>query len=530
MTSKPSNDATDHETSSANFAMHNRPSYAKDTNRILYNWSGLQYIADKSKVVHPRSEEELASIIKRTHKVRVIGTALSYEPISSISARPSQDHLSNPLNPLSTEDDVAVVSFQQDFIGLKSLDLNKNTATFQAATSIDDVIRILAKHGQMMTACPGVIGVQTLAGSIATGTHGQGLYQSDYADMVQSFRIVLADGSIRIMTPADPLFNLYLISMGTLGIITWVEISIRPRLLYTCTKFSCSYNQFLKDYIKWNQEAEFAKAWWFPETGTCQVWLVNPSSEQEVVYYHEHKVKKKTPPQSNSRYCYPSDSEDVDPIEYPSEESHTQMNQTIRDYIYAMAKDTKVSQHSGEPQFCTLTRFMNMQTVIGWNEQLVTKGIPVPQINCEISIPLEQFQAATEALRDWNGANPGKLHYPFIYRVAGKSKALMSASHRGPIVWIGFLVYISQSGNIRNDGMSTMYQIQKILAPFQGLPHWGKHYCPELFKMAKLYTTPIWNQFCEEMRTVDPLGKLTSPFLQNLFFGPALTTNVKSKL
>lgn len=523
--------------------------HAKNADRILYNWSGLQYIADKAKVVHPRTEEELAAVVKQTRKVRIIGTALSYEAISSVgpaqtstttisTSSTSSDSSSSvqdgkkssssnlPSPPLSpsmpkSEDDIAVISLQHEFTGLKSIDTIRNTATFRAATPIDDVIAILAQHGYMMNACPGVIGVQTLAGSIATGTHGQGLYQSDYADMVQSFRIVLADGSIKHMSPATTsphLFNLYLVSVGTLGIFTEIEIAIRPRLLYTCTKFSCPYDQFLKNYVRWNEESEFAKVWWFPETNMCQVWLVNPSNEQEVVFYNEHRKTK--------------GNEEPQPVEYTVlQEDHSGMNQTIQDYIHAMAKDTDVSQHSGEPQFSTLTRFMNMQTVIGWNEQLVTKGIPVPQINCEISIPLHRFQEATEALREWQGANPGKLHYPFIYRVAGQSKALLSASHRGPVVWIGFLVYISQSGAIRNDGMNTMYEIQKTLAPFQGLPHWGKHYHPELFEMAKLYTASVWNRFRQEMRNVDPLGKLTSPFLHNIFFGPPPRTNIiESKL
>lgn len=513
--------------------MHNRPSYAKDTDRILYNWSGLQYIADKRQVVHPTSEEELAHIVKQTRKVRIIGTALSYEAISSVgpaSTSPIKRDFKRGSTPTSppaqptgsvtpiTKQDVAVISLQHEFTGLKSIDTIRNTATFRAATTIDDVIASLAKHGYMMTACPGVIGIQTLAGSIVTGTHGQGLYQSDYADMVQSFRIVFADGSIKHMSPATTppyLFNLYLVSVGTFGILTEIEISIRPRLLYTCTKFSCPYEQFLRNYARWNEESEFAKVWWFPETGMCQVWLVNPSNEQEVVFYNDNvKTKGSTPP-----------NEDHKPVECTLlQEDHSGMNQTIQDYIHAMAKDTDVSQHSGEPQFCTLTRFMNMQTVIGWNEQLVTKGIPVPQINCEISIPFHRFQDATGALREWQGANPGKLHYPFIYRAVGQSKAFMSASHRGPVVWIGFLAYISQSGAIRKDGMNTMHEIQQVLAPFSGLPHWGKHYRPELFDIPKLYTLPAWNRFRQEMRSVDPLGKLTSPFLQNIFFGPTPPT------
>ena len=522
----------------ANFAMSHQPSYAKDTDRILYNWSGLQYIAHKEKITYPRNTQEIAQIMRQFRTVRVIGAALSYEPITSICAAPSigNNLCSFPTTKPATDrcqfcrySETAVLSLSQNFVGLIRLSPDRTTATFHAATPIDDVIHLLAQHGYMMTACPGVIGVQTLAGSISTGTHGQGLYQSDYADMVQSFTMVLADGTIKHMTPEDPLFYLYLISLGTLGIFTEIEVSIRPRLLYTCTKCSAMYEEFLQNYQKWNEEAEFCKVWWFPNTDMCQVWLVNPSSEKETAYYQQHKRSIPLPTLSSSIAWPPhAASDDPDPVEFPSNELEaSEMNQTVRDYMRAMAKDTKVSQQSGEPQFLTLSRFMNMQTVIGWNEQLVTKGIPVPQINCEISIPLAKFRDATNALRAWNAANPGKLHYPFIYRVAGASKARMSASHRGPVVWIGFLVYISQSGSIRHDGMSTMFQLQKVLAPFDGLPHWGKHFHPGLFEMDRHYGTSTWRAFKQEMRRVDPTAKLTSQFLNRIFFEPA---KVQSKL
>ncbi|KAF9270359.1 FAD-binding domain-containing protein [Marasmius fiardii PR-910] len=489
-----------------NYALQRTPSYAKDTDRILYNWSGLQYIAPKNKVYHPRDEAEIAEILCKSRKVRVIGTALSYEPISSISQPPPHHHKE------FIHDDTTIISLQHEFIGLISLNKRKTTATFHAATTIDDVIRILAQHGLMMTVCPGVIGIQTLAGSISTGTHGQGLFQSDYADMVQSFRIILADGNARTMTPTDPNFHLYLISMGLFGIITQIEVAVRPRVLFTCTKFSAPYKEFLKNYVKWNEVSEFCKVWWFPKTDLCQVWLVNPSSVEEVKYYEQHKI---SPPKSSKHHHH----QDSEPVGYPmANEEQNQMNQTIKDYIHTMANDTKVSETSGEPQFRTLTRFMNMTNVIGWVEQLLTKGIAVPQINCEISVPIAQFQDATKALHDWNSQHPGTLHYPFIYRVTGSSKALMSASHRGPVVWIGFLVYISQSGDIRDDGMTTMYQLQQTLAPFDALPHWGKHFHPHLFHMQRNISPPIWQRFTQELAHRDPARKLISPFLHKIFY------------
>lgn len=513
-----------------NFAMTHTTTYTKANDQILYNWSGLHYLAAKERVVHPRSETELASLLTSASHVRVVGSALSYEPIHSLqSGRWSPSHMRNVQHLTGRDPDRAlVISLQKEFTGLVSIELHgRRTATFRAATTIDDVIHILAQHGAMMTACPGVIGIQTLAGSIATGTHGQGLFQSDYADMVQSFRIVLANGYIGTFTPADANFCLYLVSMGIFGVITEIEIAIRPRILYTCTKFSCYKDQFLEQYKTWNENNEFCKVWWFPKTDVCQVWLVNPASKAERKLYQAQVGSSASSPASSTSSSSTTSSSapfsDPEPVELPSHqiEDQSQMQKTIKDYLQAMADDTKVSQKSGEPQFKTLSRFMNMSNITDYLEQLVTKGIPVPQINCEISVPMEQFQQATQALHAWNEANPGKLHYPFVYRVSGPSKALLSASHRGAIVWIGFLVYISQSGDVRDDGMKTMYQLQQTLArTCDALPHWGKHFHRHLFRFEEMYDQHhhAWQRFKRHMHEVDPTQKMISPFLHQLFY------------
>lgn len=92
--------------------------------------------------------------------------------------------------------------------------------------------------------------------------------------------------------------------------------------------------------------------------------------------------------------------------------------------------------------FLTPVRFADTHDVIGYTEQILCKGIPVPQINCEIAIPLQNFEKATKKLHEWNEKNPNKLHYPFIYRVTGESKAWLSATFPGPTVWIGGVVDI----------------------------------------------------------------------------------------
>lgn len=133
------------------------------------------------------------------------------------------------------------------------------------------------------------------------------------------------------------------------------------------------------------------------------------------------------------------------------------------------------------------------------------KGIPVPQINCEIAIPLELFQVAVDALAKWHRSTTHKLHYQFIFRCTRESSALL-APHRGKaLCWIGFLVYLDGQGNAAPGSFEMMREIQEVLAPFGGTPHWGKHMALGLYDFKKLYKE--WETFWDIVTVLDPSNK-----------------------
>jgi len=188
-----------------------------------------------------------------------------------------------------------------------------------------------------------------------------------------------------------------------------------------------------------------------------------------------------------------------------------------------MALDTKAAEEASQPQFETLRRFANAKDVIGYLEQIVCKGIPVPQINCEIAIPLEHTHDATLAIKSWASKNKKRLHYPFIYRAIGQSKAWLSPAYKGAVCYIGFLVYVAKDGSVRNDGMTTMRELQTILAPFDGMPHWGKHFQPNIYDFERL--VPKWKDFLDLRARLDPKKKMLSSFLENIFEPNAIPNN-----
>ena len=85
------------------------------------------------------------------------------------------------------------------------------------------------------------------------------------------------------------------------------------------------------------------------------------------------------------------------------------LNKVVDLMTSKMAADTHDTEHKGR-QFETVARFRNSSALIGNMTQVYCKGIPVPQINCEIAIPLTQFSVALERLSVWSQTEGHELH------------------------------------------------------------------------------------------------------------------------
>ena len=325
---------------------------ADSRKEILYNWSGIKCIARRSQINHPKNDAEVSNLIKKAKsKVHIVGSALSYEKIMTV-----------PL-----DDAEAMLLSLDQFTGLISV--TETTATFGGGTSINDMVLTLGNMNRMLTCSLGVIGIQTIAGVISTGSHGQGLFQSDFASTVQRLKVVLPDGEITTVTPTSELsLGAVITSMGTLCVILEVEVLTEPRRVFYCKKLAVPFEDFLKTYEKWNSEFEYVKVWWFPETDLCQVWLVDEASAEQS---EDFLSSDRTVPAKASQQS------DV-------------MNSTVDRYLQAMSHDTKAASTSDQPQFRTVRRFADASDLVGYHEQILCKGIPVPQINCEIAVPLNR--------------------------------------------------------------------------------------------------------------------------------------------
>lgn len=447
---------------------------------VLFNWSRTNPLGALDQVWRPTTRDELQQLLREypERKLRLIGSGLSFEPIHSVYAEGSQALLVD-LHHLRGQ-----------------LDKTADTVTYLAGTPLDTVYADLIAMDRMLPASPGVIGIQTLGGALSTGTHGQGLHQSALCDAVAALTVMLASGDIIRVDRTDPRFGAFVMGMGMLGILLDVTLNTVPNRIMRCTKFTTDYPFLLEHNERLNREHAFVKSWWFAWTGESHIWLVDPASDDEVARYRA------------------GGSEPLVLEGDMDERMNLALNATIDATLQKMARDTKDEARAGE-HFETVRRFKDASDLVGNVYQILCKGIPAPQINCEVGVPLERMGEALEILQAWQEANPGVLHYPFILRCTGPSVAWLSAAHDKSVCWIGFLVYLAADGTFVGGSMEQMRELQQLLVPLGGIPHFGKHLAMDLYDFPALL--PRWHDFLALKRELDPHGRFENRWLGDLF-------------
>lgn len=438
----------------------------------VFDWSGSHPIGTRRALATPETEAEVQEIVRGARtSVKVIGSRLSQ------------------IRLLSTDQTSDVILDLTRMSGLVSI--SSDSATFRAATPLDEVHRVLAAHGRMLPSSPGVIARQTLAGALATGTHGQGLKQSSIADEALSFRVIGADGTVRVIDRAHPWFGAAQLSLGSLGVVTEVTLRTVHAHTFTCLKRTVSAEDLESNFHHWNESYAICKAWWFLDDARAHVWLGREATSAEAGLYDA----------ANGQIV-------------PLTETNRSMNETVDRTLKHLRQDTFDDAEVGD-QFKTVKRFRDFSDVTGDIYQLFCNGIPAPQVNLEIAIPQSKVEEAMQTIKRWHAKARPHMHYPIILRSTGPSSAWLSPANGQATCYFGFVVYYAADGSISSEGLKFLQEVQLMLAALGGRPHWGKHFAQDLFAWSAVY--PEWNNFNEVRLQMDPTEKFSNRFVRRLF-------------
>jgi FAD-linked oxidoreductase len=204
--------------------------------------------ASPARVVAPRSAAEVAAAVRQAAvdglTVRAAGTGHSFTP-------------------LVATDGVLLQPF-----GLTGvLHVDNDTVTVGAGTMLHDLNLALHDRG-LALANMGDITVQTVAGAIATGTHGTGRDSASLSAQVSGLEIVLADGSIVACSRGQDaqLFQAARLGLGAVGVVTAVTFDVVPSFLLHAVEEARRLDEVLESFDDLAATNDHVEFFWFPHT------------------------------------------------------------------------------------------------------------------------------------------------------------------------------------------------------------------------------------------------------------------------
>lgn len=211
------------------------------------NWAGNQSaLVD---VVRPGSADEVASVLTdaaaRGRRVRPIGSGHSFTGIG----RP---------------DDVQLVCDR--LVGVRSIG-DDGLVTVGAGTPLHRLNGELQRRGWAMTNL-GDIDRQTIAGALATGTHGTGARFGGLATQVRGLELVTPAGEVLACdaTHHADVFSAARVGLGALGVVTSVTLQAEPAFALRAVEGPGTLTAALEDFPALMTSTDHVEFYWFPHT------------------------------------------------------------------------------------------------------------------------------------------------------------------------------------------------------------------------------------------------------------------------
>ena len=413
----------------------------------LKNWAGnLTYAAEK--VCYPANVEELQGMVTRWPSVRALGTRHSFNEIADTSGVL-----------------ISLANLDPD-IGIDSCAM---TASVTGGTPFGVLINGLQAHGFALHNT-GSLPHISVAGAIATGTHGSGDSNGILSTALSAVEFVTADGSRVTTDRASEHFSAIAVGLGAFGVITRLFFDIQPTYMV---------RQDVYRYAPWEAVLErldevMASAYSvslladFASPTVMQIWLKTRLGEGEV---------PEVAPTLFGATWY-GDSEEVN-----------------------------------------LDNVNPRASVPGpWSERMPHfrfEGVPSnagDELQSEYYVAREHGVQALEVLRALGTRIAPHLLIAEI-RTAAADTLWLSPAYQRDILCIGF-TWAKHPAEVG----ALLAVIEDALAPFEPRPHWGKLFHSGADVIGP--RSPRLSDFKAVRTHYDPQGKFWTPFLETTLGEP----------
>ena len=168
------------------------------------NWAG-NYTYRAERLHRPSTIEQVQEIIAGAPRVRVLGSRHSFNDIAD----------SSELMTLEAMPMEAV------------FDREANTVSFNAAKKYGELVEALSAEGVALHNLASLPHI-SVAGAVATATHGSGDTNGNLATAVAGLELVTSEGEIIEASRGEPDFDGLVVGLGALGVVTRITLDVEP--------------------------------------------------------------------------------------------------------------------------------------------------------------------------------------------------------------------------------------------------------------------------------------------------------------
>lgn len=411
------------------------------------NWAGnLVYSA--SETVAPESVDEVSAVVRRARHVKALGSRHSF-------------------NTIADTDGVAV-----SVAGLPrevSIDSDRRIVRAAAGLRYGDLAAELERSGWALTNLASLPHI-SLAGAVATGTHGSGDAVGSLASTVAAVELVTADGAIRTIRRGDDVFPGVVVSLGALGVVTAVELDIVPtfhiaQTVYERLPLAAALDHY--DAVTALGYSVSMFTTWRDSDTVDQLWVKRRvggtgTAPAEVLGARAATGKRHPLPDVDPEHC-------TDQLGVPG------------------------------PWLARLPHFKLEFTPSNGDE-----------LQSEYLVPRAHAPGALRALRSIAGAIAPLLQVCEVRSVAADDLWL-SPAEGSDVVGLHF-TWVPRQGEVE----ALLPRIEEVLEPFAARPHWGKVFDVDAAarRLPDLYRR--WDDFRALRRSLDPTGTFSNGFLERV--------------
>jgi len=172
---------------------------------MTVNWAGNVTFA-AARVHHPATEDELARIVAGARRIRALGTGHSFSRVAD-----------------TTGDLVALDRLPRTV----QIDPAAQAVTVAAAITYAELASRLDQKGWALASLASLPHI-SVAGSVATGTHGSGDRLPCLSAAVRGLSLMGPDGTQLELRRGDPGFDGAVVALGALGVVTRLTLDVEP--------------------------------------------------------------------------------------------------------------------------------------------------------------------------------------------------------------------------------------------------------------------------------------------------------------